>query len=166
MFYSDRIRKGFLFAALIVPWLLLTYSWFAQAPQSKNSLVLPTGTRIFVQVIENIGVAGVKEEGVFRARTAEEVRAQGTVIIPKDSIAHIRVTNNSGQADGGVALYSAQLIDVEFAGQMYAVSTDTRDFPIDSSTGSPYSGRITGLIIPENTLLEFTLKAPFSINGP
>jgi len=165
MRYIFRIRKGFLFAALVIPWLLLTYAWFAHDLLPGKNPVLPAGMRVFVQVIENVNGIDRREGQVFRALVSNAVEVEGTVVIPQGSAAHIRVTRKSGQADGSIAVYSVQLVDVELRGELHAVSTDTRDIPVDVATGSPYPGPATGLILSENSLLQFTLVAPFSANA-
>jgi hypothetical protein len=157
MRYTKHIGTGFLVAAVAIPLGFLAHTWFVPTPQYE--LTLPAGMKIVVEVNENVGAG--EQKAPIPVVVTEAVWVQGTVVIPKGSAAHMRVTKNPAPAGAGIALYSARLVDIELGGKRRPVTTNSHDIPVDIATGSPYSAPAAGLIIPQHSLMAFTLTAPF-----
>jgi hypothetical protein len=157
-----KLTAGF---RMLLAGALLTGAQFLPAQQvttesGKRITVLPAGTAVSVQTLDNIDVSQPREGCKYRVITVGGTELDGTIVIPGGSYGEICIVKESAEAGPGrKSLYGIKLTDLLVNGKKISLDSSTARLTVDP-TGSTYPGPRSGVTIYANTVLTFTLKAP------
>jgi hypothetical protein len=126
------MRKRFVLAATLLAGMAMVIpnsganSWAGAAPQSKQRITVPAGTRILIRTIDPIDSTKQKTGYRFSATLETNLQAEDTVIAPRGTTIYGRLANASsaGRMSGSSDL-TLELTDILINGTAYPLLTST-----------------------------------------
>lgn len=126
----------------------------------KRVTVLPAGTAISVQTLDNIDVSQPQPGCKYRVITVGTTELDGTIVVPGGTFGEICIVKEPVEAGPGrKSLYGIKLTGLWVNGKDVVLDSSTYRLTVDP-TGSTYPGPRSGVTVYANTVLTFTLKTP------